>query len=170
MPDEKKRITPKDLPTVDEMLERYKRKEALLKSTGNASEILKEKNTFTYNFISDNFEMIERQDKDLVTGTFKTVAKSVFFGLLIPAGINIGLGKITNNRIFELHGFVRFNLRLSLFVVPIYFISDYALSSYIRISMYLIEKYSNRIEEYQQKGDPRIINPYFDQECNYEAF
>ncbi|OMJ78534.1 hypothetical protein SteCoe_21639 [Stentor coeruleus] len=159
----KQKLTLNDLPTIDELKERFSHRERILSKQHpeNSLELLKYKNSITRQFVFEEFEMLEFRDKELVNDI---ASKVVYYGLasvLIPTFLNITLARFTKNRIYDLHYMMRFSLRLAIYVTPLFLFTDYAFGAYTQISMYLIDKYGERVELYQKIPDPRIINPYF---------
>ena len=59
---------------------------------------------------------------------------------------------------------MRFNFRFSIFLVPLFFYSDYCFASYTQRSLYLMDKYVERVHQYIEKLDPTIMNPYLSEE------
>jgi hypothetical protein len=162
----KEKLSLNDLPTIDELKERFKNREENLKRMGskNAEEVSKGKNAVTYNFIIGNFPMLEMKDKELVGKLGKNLIRYGVLSIFAPSIINIGLAKMTQNRIYNLHSITRFSFRLAIYVVPIFLYTDYAFAAYTRSSMYLTDKYADRVELFMKIGDPKIINPKFEEE------
>jgi hypothetical protein len=143
----------KDLPSIDETNEKFAQKEENLKRIGckNANELVRLKNQVAMNFISENFELLEYRDKELAN---RTLRKS----------INIGLARLTKDAIYDMHYLVRFTFRFSFYAIPIFFWTDYTFGAYAQISLYLCEKYVDRIDTYQKFKDPKVINPFIQEE------
>lgn len=162
----KQRLVINDLPTIDELQSRFKvREESLIGKVRESPEkIMKLRTARAYQFIFENFLMMERQDKELVNNAAKKVVQYSTFGLIGAVFLNIGLAGITKNRIFSLPWPVRFGVRSSIFMFPFFFITDYSFATYTRITMYLTDKYLERSERFVQIGDPKILNPFRDEE------
>ncbi len=156
----------RDLPSIDETKEKFLQRENNLKRIGyeNASEIVKLKNNVAMNFITENFEMLEFKDKQLANKTLKSCVNWGVACLVFPSIANLMLTRFAYDRIFNLHFLIRSTIRLSFFAYPIYFWTHYAFGAYARISLYLCEKYVDRVELYQELKDAKIINPYLSQE------
>lgn len=156
-----------DLPTIEEVEERFEQRRNNLRRIGfgNAEEIVKLKNNVTLNFLHEKFELLERKDKELA---HKTLRKAVQWGLFIavvPTLINLRLGKLTNGRIYEMNTLFRFNLRLSFYAFPLFFWTDYFFGAHARISLYLVDKYEDRVDMFLKVKDPKVINPYLEQDA-----
>lgn len=156
----------KDLPSIDETNEKFAQKEENLKRIGckNANELVRLKNQVAMNFISENFELLEYRDKELAN---RTLRKSINWGvacLAFPTLINIGLARLTKDAIYDMHYLVRFTFRFSFYAIPIFFWTDYTFGAYAQISLYLCEKYVDRIDTYQKFKDPKVINPFIQEE------
>ena len=168
--DNKDIVTINDLPTIEELEKRFERRlNAIDKRKGNPIEIMKYRNSFAFQFFSENFEMLESRDKNIITKTTRKLVQYGFFAFVVPTAINISLAKMTSDRIFNLPYIMRFSLRLGIFTVPLFFYSDYAFNRYTQVSMYLTDKYLERIERFSRVGDPKIINPYLEQELEEEV-
>lgn len=160
---DKQKLTLNDLPTIDELKERFSHRERILAKQypGKSLEILKYKNAITHQFVFEEFEMLEFRDKELVNGIARKVVQYGLISVLLPTALNITLARITKNRIYDLHYMMRFSLRLAIYVTPLFLFTDYAFGAYTQISMYLVDKYSERVELYHKIPDPRVIDPYF---------
>jgi hypothetical protein len=156
----------RDLPSIDETRDKFLQRENNLKRIGykNAAEIIKLKNNVTLNFISENFEMLEYKDKELTNWTLRNCVHWGIACLVFPSIGNLMLTRLAADRIFNLHFMVRMTIRLSFYAFPLFFWTDYAFGAYARITLYLCDKYVDRVEVYEKLKDPKIINPYLPQE------
>ena len=163
---EKGRLIINDLPTIDELQRRFKQREELLrgKVRENPEEIMKLRKNMTYQFVTENFLMLELKDKELVNTSAKNIVKYFSFVGIGIVFLNIKLAGITRNRIFSKPWPIRFGIRSAIVLIPMFFIFDNVFATYTRLSMYLIDKYLERCESFMRIGDPKIINPFRDEE------
>ncbi|OMJ83512.1 hypothetical protein SteCoe_15544 [Stentor coeruleus] len=163
---DKQKLTLKDLPTIDELKERFSNREKALaiEHPEKSMEILKYKNAVTHQFIFEEFDMLEFQDRELVNGVAKNAVQYGLLSIIFPSALNISIARLTDNRIYNLHYMKRFSLRLGIYAVPILLAINYTLGAYTQMSMYLVDKYNERVELYHQFPDPSVINPYFKEE------
>ena len=153
------------IPTIEELLNKQKVFESkLVGKVENPKEELEALIARSYSFLFQRLDYLELKDQKLVNRTFKRICQYGVGALLSSCFLNISLAKITRNYIFELPRFVRFSVRTVLFVVPLSLYSQYAYQSYYRVSLYLLDKYMERIELFMVLGDPKIINPFLEQE------
>jgi hypothetical protein len=166
--DSKEKLRLKDLPTIDELRERFEAREKNLRRHGvqNSTELLKSKNAVAYQFVFENLPLLESKDQELVNQLGKNMFRYGFLSITLPTIINIGLARMTQNRIYDLHYLMRWSFRLAIYVTPIFLYTDYLFGSYTRVSMYLTDKYSDRVELFLKVGDVRIINPNYRPENN----
>lgn len=151
-----------DLPSIQEFEERFEQKRNNLRRIGakNPEEIVKMRNNVALNFVFQNFEMIERRDKELA---HRMVRNAVYWGagiVVVPSLINFRLGKLTRDRIYGMHFMVRTSFRISFYAFPLFFWVEYFFGAYARVSLYLADKYVDRVEDYMKIKDPKILNPY----------
>jgi hypothetical protein len=161
----KPKLRLEDLPTLEQIQENQLKRQMLLrKRTPNAEQILAEKLALSYQFLFQNFPLLESQDRDLVSVTSRKLGKLGFVSFVTPILLNIGLGKMTGGYFFELPRFLRIGIRFSIYAAPVYLFGMYARSCYEHVSLYMVDKYMDRIEIFMKYGDPKIINPYFEDE------
>ena len=155
-------ITLDDVPTIEIFNSRFRAREY----KQDPSQDIRVRIAGAYKFLTMNFNMIERRDKEFIENTSRGVFKLGLFSIIVPSLINIGLGRLTNNSIFDMHYLVRFGIRSTIFAVPILFTVNHGMNVYTRSTMYLTDKYLERIESYSKLGDPTIINPFLEEENN----
>ena len=156
-----------DLPTIEQVEERFEQKRNNMKRVGfgNAAELVKAKNNVALNFLYENFDLLEKRDKELAHKTLRRAVQSGAVIAVVPTLLNIGLGKLTKGRIYEMNTLFRFNLRLSFYAFPLFFWTDYFFGAYAQISMYLVDKYVDRVDMYLKLKDPAVMNPYLEQDA-----
>lgn len=156
-----------DLPTMDD----FQRKQSSLlqllsKKFPNPEEVYFQKISMTQSFLLQNFGLMELQDRNLAMGSLKKMFQYGFFSLIIPIAVNISLGPITKNYFFELPKPARFLVRLGIFLGPLYYCGTLNMAIYERVNFYLLDKYMDRAEIYMKFGDPKIMNPNFEEEMD----
>ena len=95
-----------DLPTIEELQQRFRQRERTLSfqlGSEEAKKEIKSKNTFAYQFIMNNFHQIEKKDKILVNQTAKNVIRYGVLAISTPLILNISLARLTKNKIFDMH-------------------------------------------------------------------
>ncbi|CAG9334341.1 unnamed protein product [Blepharisma stoltei] len=158
-----------DLPTVDEQLrKRIEQRQKFINSGRNPYDVdymYQARGSLTTQFLFENYNMLEKQDKNLLYKTFMRYIKYGLLSLVGSVAVNIGLGRLTRGKIFDLPLFLRATIRTSLFVgPPAYVYIQQFDQTYDRIHLYLEDKYAPRIEQFIKSGDPSVINPHFSEE------
>jgi hypothetical protein len=74
---------------------------------------------------------------------------------------NIVLNPITRGRIFDWPAMAKIGLRSSLFAAPLGYTMYHSYNYYTRLSLYLEDKYGDRIAKFLRSGDPSTVNPEF---------
>ena len=162
---ENEKLGLKDIPTLEELQSRFANRERFLTGkTDDPSKVMRARSEMAYRFIYENMGMLEQKDVGLVSTAGRKISQVAFGALAAATLSNIYLGKITGNRIFDLNFALRASTRAVLFVVPFSFASDYGFRTYTRVTMYLTDKYLERVEKFMKVGDPRIINPFLEVE------
>ena len=156
----KKRLTIDDIPKVEYYQEKYQaKKNLLIGKVQNPDLELQAKSGHAMNFLFYNFWLLEKQDYNLVSGLIKRAAL-YYLGIF-----TIYISTITRGYIYELPRFIRIPIRLGIFICPaIYFFGFYQKDPLNRVSLYMVDKYMDRIGMYMKFQDPRLMNPYFGEE------
>mmetsp|Transcript_358 Transcript_358/g.625 ORF Transcript_358/g.625 Transcript_358/m.625 type:complete len:172 (+) Transcript_358:483-998(+) len=157
-----------DIPSTEELTDKILRRGQKLMEMGKSpQEIahhLESRSNQTRQFLMSNFELLETNDKLILEKTGKRLLRINLLSLIPAVGLNIGMGKLTRGRIFDLPFFLRFAIRTSVFFGPFVYSFKYSYDNYTRLSLYLEDKYADRISMFMRTGDPTTINPYFDEE------
>ena len=161
----KEKLKIEDLPTIEE----FERKQAnqlilLSKKFPDAEDILMQKISMTQSFLLQNYGLMELKDRNLAMGSVKKMFQYGFFSFVVPVVINIGLGPWTKYYFYELPKPLRVSIRLGLFLLPMYYCGMKNKEIYERVNWYLLDKYMDRTEIYMKFGDPKIMNPNFEDE------
>lgn len=151
------------LPTLEELIKRYeKRKFRLIGKVESPDEEMKNRSSGSMMFLYANLHLIEEKDKNLIA-TFKKRATKYLVGAFITSLlINRYVFPIVGSWSYKYPWFLRAPLRLSLFFLPFIYVYKYNLDLYTRGSLYMADKYMDRIPPYIKIQDPRLINPFLE--------
>lgn len=156
-----------DLPTMDDIRRKQDSLLILLsKKFPNPEEIYLQRINITQSFLLQNFGLMELQDRNLIMGSLKKMFQYGFFSFIVPIAVNISLGPMTRNTFFELPKYARFFIRMGIFAGPLYFCFTHNMAIYERVNFYLLDKYMDRAEIFMKFGDPKIMNPNFENEMD----
>lgn len=159
----KRAINFEELPSLEILIEKNMRRGQRMMDNGRTPQevanILESRSIVVRQFMMQNFEMLETDDKELLQKSGKTVFKSGIASLASAFGLNYGLSKIRGGWIFDRPFWMRCGIRSALFVAPIAVAAQYCYSRYMHVSLYLEDKYADRIATFMRSGDPAVINP-----------
>ena len=147
------------LPSIKELLERYRLKKELYDAFEKKESglIMNKKYSEINKFIRNNIEMLELPDRVRVQKFYDQIIFSGVATLLIPQSFYLMLTRI---KFFQFPSYLIKYLRIIYLGFPPALFVAYNSSSYFQLSMYLNDKYFERIENYKITGDNLIINPY----------
>jgi hypothetical protein len=131
------------------------------KTPSEAAGMLEGRAVTVRQFLMQNFELIEKRDKDVIHKATKHYARMNIGAVVGGLVANIAMRPLTNGRIFDWHVAARFGIRSSLFAVPLGFTLFHSWHYYTRLSLYIEDKYGDRIAKFMRTGDPSTINPDF---------
>ena len=98
------------------------------------------------------------------------IAKWNLAALSLAVGSNLSLRPITRDRIFDWHWIFRFGIRGTLFGIPLGWSLYKTFDFYSRCSMYLEDKYGDRVMRFANTGDPKSINPKYEDSDPYAQY
>lgn len=166
----KDKLKVSDLPPVEEIIQRhFNRQAALAQDEPDPAVAIQSRVSMVFNFLFQNFNLMEKKDRYLVTSTLRQLGQFGFLTFFSPIYLNIKLGKITFGRIFDLPKPLRFGIRTAIYGVPLALYWKYTSDSYNRISYYLADKYMERIQLFMKFSDPKIMNPNIEIEENEDS-
>ena len=157
------KVSINDIPDTQVSIEKILKRQMGPK-TGTASEELYNRANYTNAFLFQNYSLIEDYDKKLINNYLMSTCRLGLLSLAFSAFFNIKLGPLTKNYIFNLPRPLRFMIRTTAWILPLAAVSFYSSNDYNKISMYLVDKYIDRIGLFIKIGDPRIINPFLEEE------
>lgn len=156
----------KDLPTVDDITNRYRFKVQRYVQAGKTPEealkIIEEKATQARMFLGQGSQMLEDSDKKLIEKLNTKLKVNAGFSLVAAAGLNIGLSKIKSTPSFRMPRPISFLLRIGCFCGPLIAVIRQNLTLQNRMELYLTDKYEDRIEVFKRSGDESLMNPFSD--------
>jgi hypothetical protein len=154
-----------ELPTIEQLYAKQKAREAKLSNkVKNPAAVLSEKYYMVFSFLFQNHTLMESKDLNLISKTSRRLGQYGFFVFIGSNLLNIYLAKITFNYIYSLPRAFRGIIRLALYAVPIGLFALYSQNVYNRVSLYMADKYLDRVELYMKYQDPRIMNPFLEEE------
>jgi hypothetical protein len=159
----KQTLTIEDLPTMDSLIEKNLRLGQRLIERGQtlqeAVKVLESRSNIVRQFMVQNFDLLETRDKSLLERSGKSMFRAGVASLLPAFGLNYGLSKLSGGWVFEKPFWLRFSLRSALFVAPMGYAAQYCYTRYMHVSLYLEDKYADRVALFMRSEDPGIINP-----------
>ncbi|CAG9333897.1 unnamed protein product [Blepharisma stoltei] len=168
MADKKEIRSIDDIPSLNELIDKNVQKAHKLARIGKTAmeinSILETKSSIVKNCLFKNFVYLEDSDKMLIDNACYRYLAIGIGTLSFSIGVNLGLGRITKGKIYNYNRLWRWGFRTILLTAPLLVFSDYAYSAYTRVSLYLEDKYSERVKEYMKTEDPLSLNPKFYQE------
>lgn len=158
----------KDLPTLDDMTNRYRfkvqRYVEIGKTPDEALKILEEKATQAREFLSKNSDLLETKDKKLVEKLNTRLKVNAGLSIVASLGLNLGLSKAKNS--LRIPRMISFLLRIGLFCGPLVLGVRQNLLLQNSMELYLTDKYEDRIDLYKRSGDPSTLNPFLDSDLD----
>jgi hypothetical protein len=159
----KRTLSFEDLPSMDALIDKNLRLGQRLIERGRtpqeAATVLESRSIVVRQFMVQSFDLLETKDKNLLERSGKSMFKAGVASLVPAFGLNYGLSKLKGGWIFEKPFWVRFSLRTALFLAPIAYATQYCYTRYMHVSLYLEDKYADRIALFMRSEDPGIINP-----------
>lgn len=159
----KRTLSFEDLPSMETLIDKNLRLGQRLIERGRtpqeAATVLESRSIVVRQFMVQSFDLLETKDKNLLERSGKSMFKAGVASLVPAFGLNYGLSKLKGGWIFEKPFWVRFSLRTALFLAPIAYATQYCYTRYMHVSLYLEDKYADRIALFMRSEDPGIINP-----------
>jgi len=156
----------KDLPTADDITNRYRFKVQRYVQTGKTPEealkIIEEKATQARMFLGQGSQMLEDSDKKLIEKLNTKLKVNAGLSVVAAVGLNIGLSKIKSTPSFRMPRSISFLLRIGCFCGPLIAVIRQNLTLQTRMELYLTDKYEDRIEVFKRSGDDSLMNPFSD--------
>mmetsp|Transcript_827 Transcript_827/g.1826 ORF Transcript_827/g.1826 Transcript_827/m.1826 type:complete len:166 (+) Transcript_827:3036-3533(+) len=159
----KRALSVEELPTIESLVERNMKRGQRMMENGRTPQevanILESRSMVVRQFLMQNFEMIETDDKELLEKSGKIVLKSGLASVASGFGLNYGLSRLRGGWIYDRPLWMRVGVRSLVFIAPVAFAFQYCYTRYMHVSLYLEDKYADRIAMYMRSGDPSSVNP-----------
>ena len=160
---QKEHITLKDVPPTDELKEknlaRLEKQIQSGKTPHEAEMYMEQTKNQVRTFLKHHLKLIEPQDQKLIQNSTQRILNLGFLCGVPAFGINLVMGNLARGKFYKYSFLKRLTIRTVVFALPYALVYKYASSNYSRLSLYLEEKYAERVNEYLKTGDPKSINP-----------
>ena len=151
------------LPTMEELLKRDTiRIDAFMRSGFTESQItesMESRSKMVQEFFAQNVEFLETKDKEVMEKTSSMIHGLGTKCLVTSLVGNLLLGPMTDERIYSLPKYYRYIMRVIIVAAPLTYAFNYGWNRYQRVSLYLEDKYADRIVTFFKTHDPAAVNP-----------
>ena len=114
--------------------------------------------------------MFETKDRELLKKSIKTYTKWNLAAATIAILGNVSLNPLTGGRCFEWPKLLRYGIRSAIWILPLGFSISQTMNYYSRATLYIEDKYGERIIRFMRTGDPSVVNPDYVEEDPYAEF